>query len=125
MATLALYAQRTGRSVAPGQPWSETDVEGGLPRTRAENSSGESQIEVQFICTATQYDYLMQFVEANRSANYEPFTFYMLFDTAEVVALDGRLKPETLKLVSQKGSAYTVTMSLLVLIEYTQTQWPT
>lgn len=103
-----------GFSATLGAETVAVQLEGGKSRTRRVQLGAAALVNVQWFCTASQYDYLMAFYRARAGHGSLSFTLDLILDRASAAEYSAKFVPGTLGL-EVNGTAYIVSAQLEVI----------
>lgn len=116
METLAIAPDEDGYTFVEPGSFLYQELEGGLPRTRADLINASKTVGVQWTVGVADYQYLCNFNSANLSNDSEPFLIPLFIDEVEVKDYEAIILPGTFGLVSQSGETYVVGAQLEVTV---------
>ena len=109
---LILTPTQASYSVEDGLPGIiRTDLKGGPPRYRKDFEGTAPIVNVQWVVTKGGYDYLCAFKRVFE-ANVDPFLIDLIIGEAELRECSAKLIPQSFRLQTVTGTAYTVTAQL-------------
>lgn len=116
METLAIAPDEDGYTFVEPGSFLYQELEGGLPRTRADLINASKTVGVQWTVGVADYQYLCNFNSANLSNDSEPFLIPLFIDEVEAKDYEAIILPGTFGLVSQSGETYVVGAQLEVTV---------
>lgn len=116
MQTLAIAPDEDGYTFVEPGSFLYQELEGGLPRTRADLINASKTVGVQWTVGVADYQYLCNFNSANLSNDSEPFLILLFIDEVEAKYYESIILPGTFGLISQSGETYVVGAQLEVTI---------
>lgn len=114
MPTLALPPQDVGFSLSSRPAVNSVVTSGGMPRTRRDLLRPYFVAQLHWICTSTQYDYLVQFHAANAARDYEQFSCSIPGPKFRGTTQTLQFIPNTFRLARQSGNLYEVTAQVQI-----------
>lgn len=102
-------------SVTFGDGISSIQLDGGSARYRAGVQGNAHTVDVNWVLTGQDYALFMGFVRNYQRSGAQAFDIDLSLDSHEMTTYVAHFVPRTLKLVSRRGSVFTVAATLEVL----------